>query len=475
MRFKEYLSEQAEIEASENESPAMRMIRTVCHKHEESVMESKLDIVGQRLAADKKRVKIGPTLNELIGPELHHSNYSAIKDHVTRQFDPSFPTNSRTAFSYKGQGNPHHDRDTLEVLRGGGVVAFVTPPDAPKVTHIKDHITGDLFPVTGGDQDDAVGERHNQLGLPNHHGLGIGPNSGVGSQLKLKGFEWAGIKDKAAGLVVRPDEHGHIVLNHPDHHANPPHVQEDPIDWSKTPKSKVVRDNVLAHIQKHYPNENLTTRMRNGVADTLYAMSKETPAESAKKLKEAKARQKAYYAEIGTSAPKNLLGPNGKMNKSSNVGMLTVGLSLAPHSISGIDQCHGSKASCRVPCLGTEAGRNKLSQDHIRCSQIGKTGHLFHDPEGHTRIKVAELRKHIQDTKETFSDTRLEAAYEAHKAKRGRRGAAPPDPVFKKQFASDGERSSWLKANPHIRSFVAGYRDDVLSDHGATDGIYKRS
>jgi len=474
MRFSEYLNEMLQEANYDEMSPAMSLILRACHDHKENMTEGRIDVLGSRLAAHKKLEKIGPTLNELLGPDLHHSNYSAIKHHVTRQFDPNFPTNSRTAFSYKGQGSPKHDKDALEVLRGGGVVAFVTPPDAPKVTHIRDHLTGDLFHVTDGDEDDWVGGRHDQLKLPNHHGLGVGINSGVGSQLKLKGHEWAGIKDKGAGLVVSPDEHGHIVLNHPDHKRQP--MEEPPIDWTKTPKSKIIRDNIHAEIAENRKGVNLTSHMRNGVANALYDMSKETPKESRIKLREARARRVDYYSRIGASVPKNMITPNGKMKKSANVGMITLGLSLAPHNISGIDQCHGSDVNCRVPCLGTEAGMNKIQQDHVRSSQLAKTGHLFADPEGHTRIKVAELRNHLKLTKETFSDTRLEPAHEAYEADRRspkKKGPAPKHPMFKKKFASDAHRESWLKQNPHIRSFVAGYRDDVLSDHGATDGIYK--
>jgi len=479
MRFKEYLAENADefedFEEDEN-SPIHYFLSNLHHdseSDEHEPMNEAVNVLAQRGVKPLK--KVGPSLPDLL-PELQHSNYSADVHRVLSTLTPGHAhnnPNSATAFSDKGP-SPKNDENVLKVLRAGGVVASVIHGDKP-VKGYKDFHTGEVFPAVPGDADDNVNNRHEQAGVPHVNGKGKGPNSGVVSLLHLKGVHKEDVRERAKAFVRIPNEDGHVVINdpHANYPADPPKM---PVDWSTMPASKEVRDKADAVDARLHPGKKMIGHMRDTVAETWDKISKEGPKERASKLKEARAAKKAYYAEIGAPNSGKLLGANTKTKKSATERVNTIGLALAPHTLSGINQCLYSKTRCENPCLGTESGNNKLTPDHTRRAQIAKTRFLHTHPEHAARLIHHELTKHIENTKNTFVDTTKEAAEEAAPKVKREKGAPKVKKtggVFKKKFDSPEAREEYLKANPHIQGFKPAFRWDITSDHGI-DTIYKR-
>jgi hypothetical protein len=112
------------------------------------------------------------------------------------------PSNYSLALSHTGTGHPEsNDKQVIEHLNRGGVVAMVHQKSKITPTHVEDVKTGKRYPLVNGDKDDNVYDRHKQAGVP--------ASQGVVSGLKLKG-----VTNEAAGHFANPvDEDGIIRIN----------------------------------------------------------------------------------------------------------------------------------------------------------------------------------------------------------------------------------------------------------------------
>lgn len=142
----------------------------------------------------------------------HHSDvdfYDYTKDpkKAEAQFNPDHPKNYKLALSHTGTNHAEsNDKDVIAHLKRGGVVALVhdSGKGIPKPTHIVDRKTEQEFPIIDGDKDDAVGDRHKEVGLIHGH-----PDHGVGSGLSLKGVS----RESAGNFLNFVDPDGKIRIN----------------------------------------------------------------------------------------------------------------------------------------------------------------------------------------------------------------------------------------------------------------------
>ena len=112
------------------------------------------------------------------------------------------PSNYTLALSHTGTGHiESNDKQAIEHLERGGVVAMVHQKSKIIPTHVEDVKTGKQYPVVNGDNDDNVYDRHRGAGIPK--------TQGVVSGLKLKG-----VSNAAAGSFANPvDDDGIIRIN----------------------------------------------------------------------------------------------------------------------------------------------------------------------------------------------------------------------------------------------------------------------
>ena len=183
------------------------------------------------------------------------------------------------------------------------------------------------------------------------------------------------------------------------------------------PKSQHMID--VAQSEGLGEKENLHKRIGHGMRSAFEAMKTETPEESRAKLKEAKAVFQGFARSRGLGGKKDvklmrgnmkteaskspkLMGGNIKTEKSLGKGVLTTGLNLAPHSMSGLskfDVCPNSSSHCRKNCLGTSAGGNKIFPDHALASKILRTQFMAAHPEHAARILDNEVSAHKRKAK----------------------------------------------------------------------------
>jgi hypothetical protein len=150
--------------------------------------------------------------------------------------------------------------------------------------------------------------------------------------------------------------------------------------------------------------ENLHKRIGHGMREELKKMQSESPEESRSKLKEAKAAFKGFARSRGlkASSPPKMLRGNMKTEKSSGEGVLTTGLNLAPHTLSGLnnfDVCPNASSECRQNCLGTTAGGNKQYPDTALSSKILRTHFVASHPEHAIRLIDSEISAHTRKAK----------------------------------------------------------------------------
>lgn len=150
--------------------------------------------------------------------------------------------------------------------------------------------------------------------------------------------------------------------------------------------------------------ENLHKKINQGFRTADDAMSTEDSKTRRAKLKESKAVFQKFAQARGFKsnvAPK-LMGGNMKTEKSSGEGVLTTGLSLAPHATAGLhgfDTCPKSSKECRANCLGTEAGGNRQYPDAALAAKTLRTHFVAHHPEHAARIMDAEIEAHKKSAK----------------------------------------------------------------------------
>lgn len=145
-------------------------------------------------------------------------------------------------------------------------------------------------------------------------------------------------------------------------------------------------------------------KIGEGFGRAFEAMKTETPEETKQRYKEAKETFRAFAQSRGLkgrTAPKMLRG-NMKTEKSSGEGVLTTGLNLAPHTLSGLsgsDVCPNASSECRKNCLGTTAGGNKQYPDTALSSKVLRTHFLAAHPEHAARLIDKELTNHAKKAK----------------------------------------------------------------------------
>jgi hypothetical protein len=86
-------------------------------------------------------------------------------------------------------------------------------------------------------------------------------------------------------------------------------------------------------------------------------------------------------------------GSNPKLSKSgkSVPEYYSIGLFLAPSTLSGIDVCPCATDECRAACLGSAAGRARM--DSVRDARVVRTQFLFNHPEEFIIKLINEIQK----------------------------------------------------------------------------------
>ena len=146
-------------------------------------------------------------------------------------------------------------------------------------------------------------------------------------------------------------------------------------------------------------NENLHKAIHVGFRNTFESMKTETPEESKVKLKESHAVLHAFAQSRGLKGRPELLGENGKTEKSTGEGVHTKGLALAPHATNGLkdfDVCPRASSECRKNCLGLEAGGNRQYPDAALSAKVLRTHFIAKHPEHAARILDHEIGKHAK-------------------------------------------------------------------------------
>jgi hypothetical protein len=151
---------------------------------------------------------------------------------------------------------------------------------------------------------------------------------------------------------------------------------------------------------RELPDENLHKRIHAGFSQALEEMKTEKPEVTQQKAKEARKAYEDFAKSRGFKSGGNMLIENGKTKKSSGEGVHTKGLSLAPHSASGLkdfDVCPRASKECRANCLGTEAGGNRQFPDSALASKVLKTHFLALHPHHAARLLDHEIGQHVKD------------------------------------------------------------------------------
>lgn len=126
----------------------------------------------------------------------------------------------------------------------------------------------------------------------------------------------------------------------------------------------------------------------------------EDPKITKKKASEARKHFRQFMSERGGHAEKNNLsitGDNGKTRLSSGEGVSTIGISLTPHTSSGLNKfntCPKASSECRAGCLGFTAGGNKQYPETAFRSKLLRTQYLAEHPEHFARLVSHELGEH---------------------------------------------------------------------------------
>lgn len=153
---------------------------------------------------------------------------------------------------------------------------------------------------------------------------------------------------------------------------------------------------LIAQGTAEFGNENIFSRVMEGLRKANEHIG-EHPELHKGRVKVAKEVYKRFAESRGFKTTPELLNQNGKTEKSTGEGVLTVGLSLAPHTTAGLshfDVCPRASKECRANCLGTEAGGNKQYPDSALASKILKTHFMAAHPEEFGTLLHHELKSH---------------------------------------------------------------------------------
>lgn len=217
----------------------------------------------------------------------------------------------------------------------------------------------------------------------------------------------------------KSDEHGpylpykqHIVIDRLLHLMGP--SEKVPSGGYKSLSEEVLNEITVYDVHAHLPkasamirqgeqdenlprNQNLHKKIHQGFRSAFQSMASEDEPTRKAKLREAKAVFAGFARSRGYKNAPDLLNENGKTEKSSGEGVHTLGLTLAPHGLSGLhgfDVCPRASSECRANCLGTTAGGNKQYPDSTLSSKIFKTQFLAAHPEHFARILHDEVGRH---------------------------------------------------------------------------------
>ena len=162
------------------------------------------------------------------------------------------------------------------------------------------------------------------------------------------------------------------------------------------PKTRAMIDQAREDI----PAGNVHKRIGEGFQSALKSMANESPKESRDKLRESNRVLGDFAKSRGFKGKFPLLGENMKTEKSSGEGVLTKGLTLAPHTTSGLhgfNSCVKSSTECRAGCLGLTAGGNRQYPDAALSSKVIRTHFLAKHPEHAARILDNEIGNHVKN------------------------------------------------------------------------------
>jgi hypothetical protein len=157
---------------------------------------------------------------------------------ANRLYKPK-PENYFMALSHTGSGHKEsNDTQVGHALERGHTVAAVVHGDA---THMYDHKNGRVYPMTAGDENDMIENRHKEVGHKvNYDGTGVHPKTGkltgVVSALRIKGSSNA-VKEAAGKFEnhttsINHPEHGHmrvVEINKPGAEKNMAPSDHDPV------------------------------------------------------------------------------------------------------------------------------------------------------------------------------------------------------------------------------------------------------
>ena len=138
------------------------------------------------------------------------------------------------------------------------------------------------------------------------------------------------------------------------------------------------------------------------IRDEMDKMEKETPEERKKAAEIAKEIRRQPISGTEKSNPK--LEKSGIYGEKLGKGAYTIGVSLAPADMSGVDVCPCRTASCTDSCLGKESGRAVMGP--VRTGRIDRTKVLLDQPRIFIRKLVSEihaaLRKAQKENKQLY-------------------------------------------------------------------------
>jgi len=185
------------------------------------------------------------------------------------------------------------------------------------------------------------------------------------------------------------------------HNRKPSAAPEHP---SVDPKAFPVTHSLITRARKEMPNENLHKRIAHGFKTAFHAMSGEDEKTRKAKVGESHKVWDHFVKQRGYKSGKNIsmLGENGKTKKSTGEGVHTKGLTLAPHTTSGLhgfDVCPRASSECRKNCLGLTAGGNKQYPDSALSSKVLRTHFVAHHPEHAARMIDHEVGNHAKSAK----------------------------------------------------------------------------
>ena len=212
-----------------------------------------------------------------------------------------------------------------------------------------------------------------------------------------------GVMHEATLLDMRSGGHAPKLggaSNNPAHAASPETSSETSPAHEDLHPGLVKTNSMIRQAHEDMPKENLHKRIGQGFKNAFASMKTEDPKTSKQKVKESKAVFDSFAKSRGLKKGPSLLGGNMKTEKSSGEGVLTTGLSLAPHGTAGLhgfDVCPRASSECRSSCLGTTAGGNRQYPDAALSAKVLRTHFIAAHPEHAARILDHEIGNHVKN------------------------------------------------------------------------------